>query len=230
MNIILIPGLWLDASSWDAVADRLQTSGHQVRALTLPGTGADGDVTTGIGMADWVGAVVDEIDASEAPVALVGHSGGGNVAWGATDKRPDKVAHLVLVDTVPPPPGGAISEFPIVDGVVPFPGWSSFDESEVYDLDEATRHRVADAALSVPMRVPTDAVELLDERRYQVPVTILSGSMDEETFRAVFSQWEDYNREFTAIARTEVVRIDTGHWPQFSQPERLADAILAAIA
>ncbi|WP_448388656.1 hypothetical protein [Microbacterium aurum] len=35
--------------------------------------------------------------------------------------------------------------------------------------------------------------------------------------------------EFTAIADTEVVRLGTGHWPQFSQPERLGEALVAAI-
>ena len=58
-----------------------------------------------IGIADWVDAVVAEIDAIDGPVVVVGHSGGGNVAWGAADARPDRVARVVFVDTVPPPSG-----------------------------------------------------------------------------------------------------------------------------
>ena len=37
MDIILIPGFWLDASSWDEVIPSLRQAGHRVRALTLPG-------------------------------------------------------------------------------------------------------------------------------------------------------------------------------------------------
>jgi hypothetical protein len=37
MDIILIPGFWLDASSWDGIVPPLREEGHRVRALTLPG-------------------------------------------------------------------------------------------------------------------------------------------------------------------------------------------------
>jgi len=37
MDIILIPGFWLDASSWDEVVQPLRQAGRRVRALTLPG-------------------------------------------------------------------------------------------------------------------------------------------------------------------------------------------------
>ena len=37
MDIILIPGFWLDASSWDEVIPALRQVVHRVQALTLPG-------------------------------------------------------------------------------------------------------------------------------------------------------------------------------------------------
>ena len=37
MDIVLIPGLWLDGSSWDEVIPSLQQAGHRTHALTLPG-------------------------------------------------------------------------------------------------------------------------------------------------------------------------------------------------
>ena len=37
MDIILVPGLWLHGTSWDAVTPTLEKAGHRVRALTLPG-------------------------------------------------------------------------------------------------------------------------------------------------------------------------------------------------
>lgn len=229
MDVILIPGLWLDASSWDDTAAPLRDAGHSVHALTLPGVGSPASESSGIGVADWVDAVISVVDGLDGPVVLVGHSGGGNVAWAAADARPDRVARVLFVDTVPPPDGGDISEFEIVDGVVPFPGWDFFDDEDVADLDEATRARTSPMARSVPARVPTDPVVLRDERRFAVPVTILSGGMDEAAFRDAITQWGRYGDEFAAIADAEIVQLGTGHWPQFSQPQRLAEVILTAL-
>lgn len=229
MQIILIPGLWLDASSWDAVTPALRAAGHTPVPLTLPGVGAPASESAEVGIADWVQAVVEVIDAAEEPVVLVGHSGGGNVAWGAADARPDKVARVVFVDTVPPPPGGQISEFPVVDGVVPFPGWDFFDEEDVADLDEETRARTAPLARDVPAKVPTDELRLRSEKRFGVPVTLLSGSMDDAAFRAAIVQWGRYRDEFESIADAQVVPLGTGHWPQFSAPAALATHIVAAL-
>jgi pimeloyl-ACP methyl ester carboxylesterase len=230
MDIFLIPGLWLDASSWDDIVPVLREAGHRPHALTMPGVGAPAVESAEVGIADWVDAVVAEIDRTEGPVAVVGHSGGGNIAWGAADARPDRVSRVVLVDTAVPFDGGIISEFDVVDGVIPFPGWDFFDEDDVRDLDAATRAATLPLTRDVPARVPTDPISLRDERRYGVPVTVLSGPFDEPTFREFVAQWGRYADEFTAIADTEVVRLDTGHWPQFSQPRRLADAIAAAVA
>jgi pimeloyl-ACP methyl ester carboxylesterase len=229
MDIILIPGLWLDASSWDDVVPTLRAAGHTPRPLTLPGLGAPAAESADIGISDWVAAAVAEIDRAEGPVVVVGHSGGGNVAWGAADARPDRVARVVLVDTAVPPDGGMISEFDLADGVVPFPGWDSFDEPDVADLDEATRAATAPRTLSVPARVPTDRIRLTDERRHAVPVTVLTGHLEDVEYRAFLREWPPFAEEFDAVADTEILKLGTGHWPQFSQPQRLADAILAAI-
>lgn len=229
MQIILIPGLWLDAASWDSVVPALRDAGHEPTPLTLPGLGAPASESGELRMSDWVDAVVAEIDRAPEPVVVVGHSGGGNVAWGAADARPDRVARVIFVDTVPPPPGGQISEFDVVDGVVPFPGWETFDDEEVSDIDAPTRERTAEAARSVPARIPTDEIALNDQRRFDVPVTILSGGMDDATFRSAISEWGRYAQEFSAIRDARVVRLGTGHWPQFSAPQKLAGEILAAI-
>lgn len=229
MDVILVPGLWLDASSWDDVVPTLDAAGHAVHALTMPGVGAPASASGDIGIADWVAAVVAEIDAVDGPVVLVGHSGGGNVVWGAADARPDDVARVVFVDTIPPHPGGQISEFPVVDGVIPFPGWDFFDDEDVHDLDPATRERTAPLTRSVPARVPTDALALSDARRHRVPVTLLMGGMDEGEFRAAVANWGAFGEEFGAIADAEVVTLGTAHWPQFTKPTVLADAIADAI-
>lgn len=230
MDIILIPGLWLDASSWDDVTPALEQAGHRVHALTLPGLDEPASTSSEIGIAQWIAAAVTTVDAVPGDVVVVGHSGGGNVAWGVADARPDRVSRVVFVDTVPPPPGSGISEFEIVDGVVPFPGWGFFPDEDVSDLDDATRARTEPHTRSVPARVPTDGIALDNPARYRVPVTLLMGGLDQPAFEAMIDQWGSYADEYRAIDDAEVIRIGSGHWPQFSVPERLGELLNSAIA
>ncbi|MFK0241713.1 alpha/beta fold hydrolase [Microbacterium sp. NPDC090281] len=230
MDIILIPGLWLDASSWDDVTPALEQAGHRVHALTLPGLDEPASTSSEIGIAQWIAAAVTTVDAVPGDVVVVGHSGGGNVAWGVADARPDHVSRVVFVDTVPPPPGSGISEFEIVDGVVPFPGWGFFPDEDVSDLDDATRARTEPHTRSVPARVPTDGIALDNPARYRVPVTLLMGDLDQPAFEAMIDQWGSYADEYRAIDDAEVIRIGSGHWPQFSVPERLGELLNSAIA
>jgi pimeloyl-ACP methyl ester carboxylesterase len=229
MHIILVPGLWLDASSWSDVIPDLEKAGHTVHALTMPGVGMPAPESSEIGIADWVASVVDEIDRAHGLVVLVGHSGGGNVVYGAVDARPERVARVVFVDTFPPGDGGSIWEFPVVDGVIPFPGWDSFEEAEVADLDADTRAAAAERLQSVPERVPTDPLRLSDERRRTVPVTMLTGTVPAAEIEGIIESAPDWAAELAALQNLEIVELDSGHWPQFSMPKRLAAAILAAV-
>jgi len=224
MDVILVPGLWLDASSWGDITPALEAAGHRPHPVTLPGP-AVGDLV----IDDWVDAVVSEIDRLGENVVLVGHSGGGNVVWGAADRRPAQVARVILVDTIVPHPGAMISEFPVEDGVVPFPGWDFFDDDDVADIDDETRRRTAQQVVDVPGRVPTSPITLTDERRFAIPVTILSGQLDAESLHRVLADWGAYAEEVDCIESVEVVTLDSGHWPQFSQPQKFAETLAAAV-
>jgi pimeloyl-ACP methyl ester carboxylesterase len=98
MNIILIPGFWLDASSWDEVIPALRQAGHRVHALTLPGMESKDADRSQITLRDHIDAVVeviDSVDPANGKVVLVGHSGGGAIAHAAADARTDRVARVV---------------------------------------------------------------------------------------------------------------------------------------
>ena len=51
-----------------------------------------------ITLRDHMDAVIELVDSIEGPVALVGHSGGGAIAWAVADARPDRIGRLVYVD------------------------------------------------------------------------------------------------------------------------------------
>ncbi|WP_194408675.1 alpha/beta fold hydrolase [Microbacterium cremeum] len=234
MNIILVPGLWLDASTWGEVTPALEAAGHRTHPLTMPGVGEPASRSAGIGIADWVDATVAEIDRHDGDIVLVGHSGGGNVVYGAVDARPERVARVVFVDTFPPTDGGSIWDFPVVDGVVPFPGWDSFEEGEVADLDEQTRAELGARVKSVPERVPSDAIRLGDERRRAVPATMITSTVPEAQIRAIIQEAPAWASELAALEDLDIIQLGaddepTGHWPQASRPGALAEAILRAI-
>ena len=86
IDLVLIPGLWLDGSSWDAVVPVLEHAGHRTHPLTLPGIGSSDADRSMITLRDHVHAVVamiDSLDPTNRHVVLVGRSGGGAIARAA---------------------------------------------------------------------------------------------------------------------------------------------------
>src|SRR5215831_1619305 len=143
MDIILVPGFWLDASSWDEIVPVLEQAGHRTHPLTLPGMESKNADRTAITLRDHVDAVVaaiDSLDPAAGKVVLVGHSGGGAVAHAAVDARPGRVARVIYVDSGPLGQGGIINdEFPTANGEIPLPDWAVFDDEDLVDLDDDLR-------------------------------------------------------------------------------------------
>lgn len=234
MRLVLIPGFWLDGSSWDAVVPALTEAGHDVTALTLPGVESRDADRRGITLRDHVDAVtavVDGIDPAEGPVVLVGHSGGGGVAHAVADARPDRIARVVYVDSLPLRDGGSINdELPVVDGEIPLPDWSFFDEADLIDLDDEQRAAFRARAIPMPARVASDAQRLSDPRRYEVPVTVIACEFTAEQVRQWIAGDAPWTSELAAVRHVDIVDLPTGHWPQFSRPADLGAAIAAAVA
>jgi pimeloyl-ACP methyl ester carboxylesterase len=230
MDVILIPGFWLDASSWGQIPQVLERAGHHVRALTLPGLESGDTDRRSIRLRDHVDAVVAEIDDVDGSVALVGHSGGGAIAHAAADARPDRIARVVYVDAGPLGAGQSINDqLPVVDGEIPLPDWSEFGEEDLRDLDENLRDAFRARAVPQPAAVATDPQVLTDERRYDVPATIIACGFSSDQLRGWIAEGHPYVAELAAMHDVEYVDLPTGHWPQFTRPEELGRAILAAI-
>ena len=231
MEIVLVPGLWLDASSWDAVLPVLRAAGHRPRPLTLPGMGSRDADRSGITLRDHVDAVVAALDAAEGDVVLVGHSGGGALAHAAVDARPDRVRRVVYVDSWPVGPGGCINdELPAVDGEIPLPDWSFFDDADLVGLDDELRAAFRARAVPSPRQVATGRQELSDERRYEVPVTVIACEFPSAQLREWMAGGEPQLAELAAVRDVRFVDLPTGHWPQFTRPRDLGEAIVQALA
>ena len=230
MNLILIPGFWLDGSSWDDVAEPLRAAGHTVYALTLPGKESTDADRTGISLRDHVNAVVAVVDSLPPGVVLVGHSGGGAIAHAVVDARPEAIARVVYVDSGPLGNGGVINdELPVVNGEVPLPDWSVFEAEDLVDLDDELRERFRRIAIPEPLGVTSDKQVLSDERRYDVPATVICCEFTAAAMQAWIDAGSPFTAELARIADYALVALPTGHWPQLTKPRELAAAINAAL-
>lgn len=230
MDIILVPGFWLDGSSWSDVTPPLVEAGHTVYPLTLPGLESLDAAREGIGLRDHIDAVTAAVDALDGPVVLVGHSGGGGIIHGVVDARPERIARAVYVDAGPLAEGAAINdELPAIEDEIPLPVWDLFDESDLVDLDEGLRTMFRDRALPQPRRVAYDKQQLSNEHRFDVPVTVIASTFPSAQLREWMSAGHPYVAELASISDVEFVDLPTGHWPQFTRPAELGAAVLAAV-
>ncbi|MBA2445751.1 MAG: hypothetical protein H0V49_10525 [Nocardioidaceae bacterium] len=92
MNFILIPGLWLDGSSWEKVVPVLQQAAHRTHPITLPGMASRDADRSEITLRDHVDAVIAAIDYVELPT---GH-------W-PQFTLPEELGRAILASTVANP-------------------------------------------------------------------------------------------------------------------------------
>ena len=226
MDILLIAGLWLDGSAWADVVPALEALGHHPVPLTLPG---QGDGSASATLDDQVAAVLAAVDSSPDQPLVVGHSAACTLAWLAADARPGKVAKVALIGGFPSADGQPYADFfEMTDGVMPFPGWDSFEGPDSADLDEQARRAFASAAIPVPEGVATGVVRLSDERRFEVPVVLVCP----EYTPAQAQEWISAGGvpELAKARHVDFVDIDSGHWPMLTQPAELARLLAAAAA
>ena len=84
-------------------------------------------------------------------------------------------------------------------------------------------------AVPEPAGVATGSQELGDDRRYEVPSTIVACAYSSEQLKDWVAQGAPFVSELAAMRAVEYVDLPTGHWPQFTKPAELGRTIVAAI-
>jgi pimeloyl-ACP methyl ester carboxylesterase len=163
----------------------------------------------------------------------VGHRGGGTVVHGAVDQRPDRVSRAIYVDSGPLPDGVATNPaLPVVGSEVPLPAWDDFRRDGARNLDDLTDGQLdAMRARSVPSPVGAaqDKQVLTDERRFTVPITMISSTFTREEIDGAIAAGVPYFAEVPHMDEGTIVELPTGHWPQFTKPGELAQVILDTV-
>ena len=108
---VLVHGAWHGGWCWQKVIPFLEAAGHAVYAPILTGLAERAaelspDVGLDTHIQDVVGLLVDK---DLHGVILVGHSYGGMVITGVVDAVPERIAHLVYLDTFVPRDGDSMA-------------------------------------------------------------------------------------------------------------------------
>jgi pimeloyl-ACP methyl ester carboxylesterase len=225
--IILVPGFWLGAWAWDDVVAHLRSSGHDVTALTLPGLeSADADRAS-ITFDDHVQAIIDAVESKREKVVLAVHSGTGFSGYAVTDRIPEKLAHMVYVDSAPGK--GALKS--TLDGPDSPMSWEELTAGENFDgVSEAQKATFRERAVPEPAGVMTGSAELTNDARLDVPTTLIcTGYPSADYIEYAKDPDNGWLAGLPELRNVTYVDMPTSHWPMWSKPAETAE-ILAEIA
>jgi pimeloyl-ACP methyl ester carboxylesterase len=234
-HYILIHGAWEESRAWDNVSAVIRARGHTVDAVDLPGHGANQRTIPQVTMAAYIDSVVGAIESLDHPVILVGHSMTGAVISQVAERIPSRIERLIYV-----------AAFLLKDGDTVFEAMQSdagnqllpeivFSDDQTYatvseqtlrsvgfhDVDEAVIQRILPLMAEKQSTEPFMArIEVSDENFGSVPKSYIRTSIDKITSTdlqdRMISNWE-----------VETVHhLESGHFPAFSVPGKLADILL----
>jgi pimeloyl-ACP methyl ester carboxylesterase len=225
--IVLVPGFWLGAWSWDEVVGALRADGHEVTALTLPGLESVDTDRSAITVSDHVEAICEAVRAAGAPVVLAVHSGAGFAGYGASDRVPELIAAMVYVDSGP----GVGASDPDFDGVeMSLPSREELEEGENLDgLSQEQLETFRRRAVPQPGGVLREAVAFTNEARLDVPSMLICTGFTSEQFKNAVKEGYAWLGGLAELRDVTWVDLPTSHWPMWSRPEDLA-AIIGDVA
>ena len=101
-TFVLAHGSWHGGWCWRRVADRLRAQGHRVFTPSFTGMGDRAHLLSkDITIDTFVRDLIEVLETEElSDVILVGHSFGGVPISGVADRAPEKIRHLVYLDSV----------------------------------------------------------------------------------------------------------------------------------
>ncbi|CAN7499193.1 alpha/beta fold hydrolase [Neorhizobium sp. LjRoot104] len=220
--IVLVHGAWANGSSWARVVPLLQARGLDVIAVHNPLSSFEADVA----------ATRRVIDDQKGGVILVGHSYGGAVITEAGNG--EKVRALVYVAAFAPSPGQSVNA--IVGAAPQPPEWSK----EIHaDAKGALTWSAKGMARYFAPDIPAGEAALLAAT--QAP--LFAGAFDGKVTSAAFTHKPSWfvisdndqiipaglQQAFAQTMKAKTVHVASSHVPMLSQPQAVADAILAAV-
>lgn len=218
-NVVLVHGAWADGSSWSEVISRLQAAGLHVTAVQNPLTSLE----------DSIAATRRALAQQDGPTVLVAHSWGGTVI--SEVGNDPKVTGLVYIAARAPDAGEdfvALSQKfptgPARAGIQEHDGFTKLSEDAFLKyFANGVDRKTAEVLYAV--QEPT-AASLFAGR------TTTAAWRSKPSWYAVSKQDytinPDLERFLAKRMNATTVELDAGHLSLVSQPDKVADLILAA--
>ncbi|WP_406214927.1 alpha/beta fold hydrolase [Streptomyces decoyicus] len=227
-NFILVAGARLGAWAWDEVVPYLRAAGHGAHPLTLSGLADKQGMPAG--QQTHVQDIVDEVERQDLrDVVLVGHSYSGIPVGQAAERIGDRLARVVFVDSSVPtdgepfvsawPDGGATVKASIAEngGFWPLVPAAHYDGQGLTDEQIA---RIVGGSTPHPGATLTEPA-MLARPLGELPATYI-------TCLLAGAEPDDDVAKLLTSDHWQMVEMNTGHWPMFSQPRELAQIFLDA--
>ncbi|MDO4718728.1 MAG: alpha/beta fold hydrolase [Propionibacteriaceae bacterium] len=229
-HIVLIPGYWLGAWAWDEVIEKLISAGVMATALTLPGLDPRDPQRAARTLDDQAEAIADVLDQLGGDAVLVGHSGANGPVSLVLDRHPELIRRVIWVDSGPMANDGAFA--PDLSAAVPEVPLPDFDtlghQASLEGLNDQHLARFRSKAVPEPAGVARAFVELTNAARHDVATTLICCSLPSAQVLELAAQGHPMFSAVAQLTQMDVVDLPTGHWPMWSRPQELADAIRAA--
>jgi len=234
-HYILVHGAWEGSWTWDSTQPVLESYGHTVTTVDLPGTANNKQDISQVTMDSYVQTVVDAINQLDHEVILVGHSLAGAVISQVAEQIPEKIEKLIFATAFLLKNGDSVIEAMQRDPDGEFLPKLTFSEDQTSVTASAQTWRDI-------------AFHDVDEKKIRHALPLVDNAQSTEPFAAKVSVSEDkfgsvpkiYIR--TALDKMVSPRLQqeminswkvdqihvlpSGHFPTLSMPERLAELML----
>lgn len=228
--IILIAGHWLGSWAWDEVLEHLSAAGAAATAMTLPGLDPRDPARSSKNLDDQAAAIEEAVAAAAGDVVLVAHSGANAPVSLVLDRHPARIRRVIWVDSGPVAPGTAVAaDAPEDPAELPLPPFDVLGEqASLEGLGTEALDRFRSRAVPEPGPVLRQPVHLTNEARFDVPTTLVCCSISSAQLLELVEAGHPVFAEVARLRDSEFVDLPTGHWPMWSRPGDLAEAIHSA--
>lgn len=236
---VLIHGAWQGSWAWNRFLPFLAEARIPAITVDLPGNGSDATPAEAVDIGLYVDHIGRILDGISGQVSIVGHSGGGVIATAVAECYPEKVSRIAYVAGMMLPAGMSFGDLQrelagpdappsgitghLVWSEDRLTNWAPRDKAlEIFyhDCDPATAEWAVDRLTPQPVGGYTLIARPTPARFGRIPRLYIEAVQD----RSVLIAAQRRMQELVPDART--VSLDTGHVPQLSAPEKLAEALI----
>ncbi len=239
-TFVLVHGGWHGGWCWEKLIPFLEAAGHEVYAPTLTGLAERAaELSPDIGLDTHIQDVVGLLQQRDLRgVILVGHSYGGMVITGVADAVPERVAHLVYLDTFVPRDGDSMLDVSprlmhwLLRKQIRADGWRVDSQGTYGVTTETDRSWVLSKVTPQPLKTLEQPLHLKNPALVAATpgtyIECISGGFSLLTQRVLAHLVAPKALPPTG-AGWRLRQLQTGHDAMITMPRELADLLLEAV-